>query len=330
VPAPALAGEAFVVALKATFQCKSCSFAAPLDHLDVDGSVDCLQCGVRQRFDVESWREALAFAHGVGDLAGPDPEGRSSHEAVWIGGDNPHRDVGVELTFAVLAEEGTQRVDGLTLERSLRVEVAPGHPACRKCLTLLTVTLAGDKTASTSCPKCAETGTYTLPDGASALASGLVAAIADEHRTDRPRAKEAGGGVQTLSCPSCGGPLKLQAYDRTATCEYCHTACLIPVRALLREGEAPRPRIWWLAFSGRSAKRTELESGAGFSLDTYNKAVADAAGYFTPVKPRRNLIGEDPGVYEAPEAAGPNLKQLAVTFVLGVAALVIGALIAHR
>src|ERR1700683_4713243 len=59
---PSASGGTYWVAAKCSFQCRSCSFAAPLDHLDVDGTVECMHCGTRQRFNVEGWREGLAFA----------------------------------------------------------------------------------------------------------------------------------------------------------------------------------------------------------------------------------------------------------------------------
>src|SRR5260221_8760495 len=83
--APRLDANGYWVAVRCTFQCRSCNFAAPLDQLDIDGSVECAYCGLRQRFEPSTWTEALEFAHAVGDLSGPEPEGRYPDASVWIG-----------------------------------------------------------------------------------------------------------------------------------------------------------------------------------------------------------------------------------------------------
>ena len=73
--APSSADGSYWVAVRCSFQCRSCHFLSPLDSLDIDGSVECAQCGMPQRFDVKAWHEALAFAHEVGDLGFPAPRG---------------------------------------------------------------------------------------------------------------------------------------------------------------------------------------------------------------------------------------------------------------
>ena len=115
-------GEALWVAVRCSFVCNQCRFPAPLDALDADGAVDCGSCGLHQRFEVEAWREALDFAHAVGDLAGPAPEGRHPHPTLWIGSENPHARVGDTQTF--------DRRSGISAN-GLAIEVAPGHPVCR-------------------------------------------------------------------------------------------------------------------------------------------------------------------------------------------------------
>jgi hypothetical protein len=88
------------------------------------------------------------------------------------------------------------------------------------------------------------------------------------------------------------------------------------------------PRIFWLVWSGRSAKRTELETGGGTSVGTNVPAVT--ANFLTPARPNRTPIGESAGLYEVPEAPGINFTQLAVTVGLALGALLIGVWVAHR
>ncbi len=47
------------VCAECTFRCRSCGFAVPLNHLDMDGAVLCVRCGIEQAFEVVRWRQAL-------------------------------------------------------------------------------------------------------------------------------------------------------------------------------------------------------------------------------------------------------------------------------
>ena len=336
VPDPAEAHDTYWVAVRCSVQCRSCSFAAPVDHLALEGSIDCAQCGVRQRFDTDSWTEALAFAHAVGDLAGPDPEGRASDPAIWIGGDNPHRNLGLSETFGVFRQTGMHSVDGLEIPRSLQIEAAPGHPTCRSCHAPVRTTLTGatgEGRVETTCPGCHATAVYVMPKGATAVTghAALLGVISDEHRTDRPRAQESSSGdARALSCPSCGGPLKLAPHDRLAQCEYCKITCVIPVHALVRDGNAPRPAVWWQLFSGMSAKRSELLTDTGKLGVDVVKVALKFASVVAPTSLRTSPIGTTAGVYEAPAAPGPKVEQILFTLGLGTLAVAIGYLVTGR
>src|SRR5258706_13324357 len=113
--APRVDASGYWVAVRCSFQCQSCCFEAPLDSLDVDGSVECAYCGLRQRFEPRTWSEALDFAQAVGDLAGPEPEGHYADPGVWIAPDIPFRDVGETLTFSEYREAGIEISDGMTV-----------------------------------------------------------------------------------------------------------------------------------------------------------------------------------------------------------------------
>src|SRR6185295_10892156 len=110
------------VAVRCSFQCRSCGFAAPLDQLDIDGAVECAYCGLRQRFEPSTWTEALEFAHAVGDLAGPEPEGRYPNPSLWIAPANPFADVGETLTFSELRQAGMEMSGGEMIPKSLFIQ----------------------------------------------------------------------------------------------------------------------------------------------------------------------------------------------------------------
>src|SRR6478672_2635820 len=136
------AGGGYWVAVSCTFQCRSCGFAAPLDQLDVDGSVECAYCGLRQRFEPSTWSEALDFAHAVGDLAGPGPEGRYPDPGLWIGASNPFRDTGETASFSEFRQSGFEITEGLTIPKSLQIAAAPGFPVCLRCKVPVVVQVA--------------------------------------------------------------------------------------------------------------------------------------------------------------------------------------------
>jgi hypothetical protein len=311
VEVPALPHEALWVAVRCAFICNQCKFLAPLDALDADGAVDCAGCGLHQRFDVEAWSEVLAFAHAVGDLAGPLPEGRHPHPTLWIGSENPHAKVGDTETFDR---------KGVICSNEVSVDAAPGHPVCHACHVPLATQVTGPGTVATQCPHCGDRAAYTLPDAARRLCGSLLGAVAHEHRTDRPRARAAPTkeGVIALTCPSCGAPLSVTGTGRLQTCSFCKAACVVPARRDWT-GTAPPPEVWWLLFHGASQKRRELEA----PTDVAASAVQAAINMF---KPRGDAapIGDAPGVYDAPEVTGIYWPQVGLTLLLGSVAVAIG------
>jgi hypothetical protein len=255
------------VAVRCTFQCRSCAFAAPLDQLDIDGSVECAYCGLRQRFEPSTWTEALYFAHAVGDLAGPGPEGRHPDPGLWIGPVNPFRDTGETLTFSEFRQSGFEMSDGMSIPKSLQIQAAPGFPVCARCRVTLGVQVMQGGRTTTTCPSCAETATFALPDRARAFGDVLIAVVAQEHRVNRLNATQIApsqSGVSALLCPHCGAPLALHGADRTIKCQFCSAFCRVPGSFLIRSGQQNiEPEIWWMLFNGPSRKRRELESAAG-------------------------------------------------------------------
>lgn len=310
VEVPAPGPDTYWVAVRCGFTCNSCKFLAPLDSLDADGAVECAHCGLRQRFEVDSWGSALAMAHAVGDLAGPAPEGRNPHPTLWIGSENPYAAIGDTTTFE-------RRESG-----ALAIEASPGAPVCRACHVPVHVSVTGAGAVSTRCPRCSATATYATEDAARNLHGQLVAVIADEHRSDRLRATATAtqAGVVALKCPACGAPLGVPDSGGIATCTFCKAACIVPTRVRTRvRNETPEPDIWWILFQGRSKKRAELEAPIA-----PEPAGVSAAIKF--IKPGANTspIGDAPGVYEAPEVPGIYWPQVGLTVAIGTTAVLIG------
>ena len=304
--APIQGGDTYWAAMRCGFECGSCKFLSPLDHLDADGAVDCMHCGLHQKFEVWRWKEALAGAQAVGDLAGPKPEGRRPHPFIWIGSANPHKNVGVTQTLVEVKHAGT--VDGVGgMQRALQLETAPGHPICRRCHVPLAVSVMAQGHREHRLPKLPRDGELRRAgERERALRHKLLAVIAAENRVDRPKAQELSreAGAVALKCPACGAPFTIARNgDPVHVCTFCNVACLVPNRALFRaRNEAPAPEIWWVLFQGPSTKRAELEAPKVEEKPSPSKVLA-------AMKNRGVTIGEAPGTYEAPEVVGINWPQ---------------------
>ena len=263
IEAPVLDDGTYPVAVRCHFQCRSCGHMSPLNQLDLDGTVRCLRCGLDQVFDVGSWVAALNHAHGVGDLAGPEPEGRHPHPRVSIAGDNPLASIGRYRTSARMSQTGTSVEDGMVVPRSLRIDASPGHPLCPDCDVPVALSASGG-TLTTRCGTCGTAASYEVDPEARRLCPGLRGVAAEAARGDRPRVRlaEAGPeGASVIRCPGCGAAMKGIGDAPTATCEFCQTVARVPgqVRHELFDHE-PDAETWWLLFQGPSNHRREIEA----------------------------------------------------------------------
>jgi Zn finger protein HypA/HybF involved in hydrogenase expression len=289
------------VAVRGSFACRSCGFQSPLEGIVVADGVDCAQCGSFQRFEKSAWRPGLAFAHAVGDLGGPTPEGRFPSADVWIGDANPHASIGMTGTFAVKESDG------------LRVEASPGHPVCRKCRVLFDLRPEGAALVA-QCPTCAATARFALSPEIAALAPAARAAVSEEQRLGRQevnvQAMEA--GLVAMTCPQCGAAVKPDG--QTVACGYCAAHAFVPPRARPRgPGRIVKPIVFWVAFDGPSPERKALETPKAAVIDL--KLVK---GIFTRgLKPI-------PGIELAEKRAGTDWKQLLLTASLTTLAMVVG------
>lgn len=296
--------EVYWAAVRASFDCRSCGFPSPLDGVVMSGGAECAQCGSFQHVDRGAWGSKLAFAHAVADLAGPHREGRTSNPEVWIGDANPHAKVGLTETFAATSDD------------ALAVEVAPGHPVCRRCHAPCTVRFEPGGVA-TSCASCGTFARYGTPPQLSQSAPAVRGVVADEQRADRPEVRVAQGdaGLVTLACPNCGAALR-PSNAQTIECGYCHTLAFVPVRARARgPGQLASPVVFWIAFSGPSAMRTELEqpkaSGGKLNAGLLSRGLSPL-----------------PGIELAPARPGLDVRQLALTTGLTAGALAVGYAVA--
>jgi hypothetical protein len=314
---PARDDAQYWVGVRCRFQCRSCGHLSPLDHLDMDGSVVCLHCGLSQVFDVGSWDEGLAHAHAAGDLAGPNPEGRHPNPRISIAGRNPFKNIGRSHTSAELAQSGMTIGDGMIQHQSLRVDAAPGHPLCEQCRRPLTIALMSATRSTAKCIPCQRSVDHELPPQAPSAYPPLKAVIAEEQALGQRQAKvdqPVSGGAIGIRCPNCDAALTVTGTSQIVTCSFCHASARIPARTFHQLGhDNPEPLVWWMLFAGRSEKRAELERESSrppseddappLSLPRGSSPVAE------PARARR--------VYRGPTAAIAVVLPLAVAAAVG-------------
>ncbi|UJR78160.1 double zinc ribbon domain-containing protein [Sandaracinus amylolyticus] len=281
---PPRADGAYWVQVRTELTCRQCGRRSPLDALDLDGTVQCGHCGAAQAFDVDAWSEGLAHAHAVGDLAAPSMRGRD----VALPGGNPFADIGDDSAHATLETTGMSIENGVMKTRNLALTAAPGQPLCTSCGCPVDVEVRVDE-ATTRCVGCGERAQYRFPVRAKNMAPGLVAAIGDDLRVDRPDARldaTSAGMVVAVRCPSCGAGLDVPEGAHAARCTYCGTQCRIPSRTLLALKKSPGAAApWWMLFRGASALRGRLASG-GTTVDADELAGDDDDEIEEP-QPRR-------------------------------------------
>lgn len=286
-------GDLVWCAMRASIRCRSCGFPSPLEGLVVADGVDCARCGSYQQFDRSVWHEGLAFAHEVGDLGGPDPEGRFPDPEIWIANDNPYKLVGK-------AKALESKSAGIAT-----IDAAPGVPLCKKCRQPLRIESRAGETLA-ECGTCGTSSKYAIEPQLAEL--GVVAIVADEHRIGRVEAKTVAGaeGAMALTCPQCGAALRATG-EPTTECTYCHAFVYVPGRARASTQAAPKPVVFYAGFRGPSQRRARLEEGAGASpLEVAKKASGVLSRGLSAI----------PGVELAPPKPGIDFRQLLLTLSL--------------
>ncbi len=236
-------GGGYWVAVRATFTCNACRFDVPLNHFELGDGVVCTRCGLEQRFDRSTWRELVDFAHEVGDLGAPGPEGRFPDPEVRLAEPKPFAEVGISAIWAVEDE----------------YQACPGNPLCRACKAPRVVVGKRDRSVDVGCSRCSEKSTYELPPHTHL--QRLAGVLADEHEAGRSEATMIEeSGVVVLRCPSCSAPLSgVKDEDGVVTCGYCRVPCRISSRTHARAGHKKTPvKTWWLYFDEPSPLRRKL------------------------------------------------------------------------
>jgi pyruvate/2-oxoglutarate dehydrogenase complex dihydrolipoamide acyltransferase (E2) component len=206
------------------FKCRACGFIVPLNHLDMDGSVECAKCGLEQAFDVRGWHEAFDFAHGVADGA----------------------------------LDGAQHA--IAGENAFMITAHAGRPLCETCHAIVEVEMSGGH-ATVRCKACDSSIAYDVPAPAARMTKDkLRAVLADDHRSDRANVNvQKTNEAIAITCPSCNASLEADA-AKFVVCKYCKTTSRIPDRVWFRlKGGNPRRAPMWLAFDGPSHARKDAE-----------------------------------------------------------------------
>jgi predicted RNA-binding Zn-ribbon protein involved in translation (DUF1610 family) len=213
--------------------------------------VVCGWCGLNQALDKAVWEEFLQWLHGRADLSGGGREGWHPSKKWSIGAVNPlSGKVGLESWSS--KEAGEWAGAG----KDLVVEAACGHPLCTGCGAALDFELETGETR-VFCGQCGLQRVYRLPLQAEGKVVGLVA---ERHRQDLKEAVAQGGsGVVGFNCPGCGAPLEVQAGSVLVSCRFCHLSSKVPLIVDKTRKQELKPEVWWLAFTGASELRRQLE-----------------------------------------------------------------------
>lgn len=239
------------------FRCPTCAVDVPVDDFAAD-AVTCPSCGGSH--GLRGLRRAFDHAHAVGDLAGPDPEGRFPDPRVSVAADNPFK------AFGVLQSVSEDRHDELVTEDGVRrvavsVRVAPGHPLCDECNTPLTVAAEGG-TLSAHCTGCALRFRSRVPPVVLASLGSVAGVISAAHREDRPVAaveRDDDESAPRFRCPDCTTALGDPLARRTLTCEMCRLVSVVPpAHWRVRTGDAIPLQRAWVLFDGPSRLRDDL------------------------------------------------------------------------
>ena len=244
--------------LECHFRCTSCGTQSPINHLDLDGAVDCAHCGLEQAFDVGSWTRILSTAHDVVDLAATDPAVRNADHSSKLRLENPYHHVG-----AAMADRTWSEPTAVAGRSELTLRVSPGHPLCEACKLPFHVDARQPGSLRLSCTGCGATQTHCMPPTTATFCAAVGAVAASAHRTDMATANSqlTSTGAASVTCPQCGAPLPTDTHSTTAVCGYCRTQALISSKLWFRLGVSePRTEPIWLLFRGRSSRRGQLES----------------------------------------------------------------------
>lgn len=238
------------------YSCAACKAYWPLAAFDAEGRAVGAICGHVQDFPIFFWRVVLAHAHAVADLAGPDPEGRGGAPGASgesVAAENPFKDVGLSTSSA----EGDAMRDDADVPRGLRA--GPGVPVCPSCLASIDPDFVGGELVC----GCGWRAQGVLAKTASKVNRGLVTVLGAPLGPSRGGARPGAEGptLVALRCPTCSGPVTLDAGASLASCSFCKTTSIVarPAPVPAAKPDAPTAELaCWFLFRGPSAKRKSL------------------------------------------------------------------------
>ena len=194
---PPLSDGRYWVAVTYRFECRSCGNSSPLDYLPSE-EASCLTCGMREKQSFAAWKCFVAHAKAVGDLAGPNPEGRSRGR-VEIGHLNEFRTVGHQHSFV------ERNIVDCGREKVLRA--APGHPLSKDKTPLEIVSLGATEIVVAG-PVTGERVAYEIPPLSKKL--GVLAVLAEPHAKDcHVACLEEGSSTLAITCAVCSAALTM-------------------------------------------------------------------------------------------------------------------------
>ncbi len=203
------------------FRCKNCQRRSPLNHMDLDGSVECLRCGEANPFEAWPWLDAIDHARTRAQSGDTEPVARGNDAF------RPHR----------------------IKQCTLVIRAAAGQPTCPECSEPLELRRCAVGMLVVACKTCDIESKYVLPSLIRASKPELGGVIAAAHARDAGEAKIAQSpqGVQSVECPKCGAPLLHPPSSVVVRCGYCRVTLRVPSRGLATEGDL-EPEVWWLYF----------------------------------------------------------------------------------
>jgi hypothetical protein len=225
--------------------CPGCKARGPFGAFTAEGAAECVLCGAAEAPSLFFWRVILKFAHAVGDLAGPNEEGRHPSSDVRIGTVNPYKQVGLETSEASDDESAVRESD----DAPSRLHAGPGHPLCPGCAEPIDASWDG---SAHPCARCGHAAAGVAPVAAMRTNRSLRAIL--------PYARAIAGKAVpvALECPTCKAPLSVEASANHATCKYCNASVLVPRAPPADSAARPGEVCAWLLFQGPSRKREEL------------------------------------------------------------------------
>ncbi|MBW1881165.1 MAG: hypothetical protein JRJ84_22655 [Deltaproteobacteria bacterium] len=134
----------------------------------------------------------------------------------------------------------------------------PRCPDCKKVLPEVEIGTEG----TVACEDCGRSFATFPPEDwlAKACPSAKQVIGADPPLEERTPSAEPSSTVVALSCPSCGGGLRItEERSRIAPCDYCEVEVYLPDEVWARLHPVEKVREWWVRFEGPTKAQLEAQ-----------------------------------------------------------------------